>query len=219
MTVAALPSSQLTSLAQYQHLVLDGISWELYERLIREIGNRQIRMTFADGRLEIMSPLPEHEIWGARIGLFIELLCLEQGIPWVPLGSTTFRDASKAKGFEPDKSYYIQNAGAAARMRGAFDPAVNPPPDLSVEIDITRRSIDREPLYAALGVPELWRFDGRRLTVHSLQADGSYEKQTSSRAFPFLPLVEFEKFIRDLDDGDDLEVTRAFQRWVRTLKP
>ena len=202
-----------------QHIVLDDVSWDLYERLLEEVGNRPIRMTYDDGRLEIMSPLPKHDRWSRRIGLMIHLACLELNIPMVPLGSTTFRDAAKRKGLEPDECFYVEHAKAAMKMDEAFDPAVDPPPDLAVEVDITRRSVAREPIYAALGVPELWRFDGTRLTVLVPGARGRYEPRSSSVSFPFLPIAELEGFLSRLRNENDTSVMRDFQQWVRTLKP
>lgn len=43
------------------------------------------------------------------------------------------------------------------------------PPDLVLEIDITSPSINKLPIYAQLGVPEVWRYDGRKLTVLTLE--------------------------------------------------
>lgn len=206
------------SLERQQHIVLDDISWGLYEHLLEEVGDRPLRLTYSEGRLEIMSPLPKHEGWSRRIGGLISLICIEQNIAMVPLGSTTFRDAAKEKGLEPDECFYIAHAADASNMEVAFDPGVNPPPDLAVEIDITRRSIAREPIYAALGVPELWRFDGKQLLVRVLTEGGSYEPSDSSPSFPFLPLAEFARFIDRLRIENDTLVMRSFQAWVRALK-
>ena len=205
------------SLDDQQHIVLEDVSWDLYEHLLCEVGDRPIRMTYDEGRLELISPLPKHERWGARIGRFVELLCLELDIPMVPLGSTTFRHALKKKGLEPDECYYIRNADAGHRMEKAFDPAVDPLPDLAVEVDITRRSVARQPIYAALGVPELWRYDGKKLTVLVQRPDGKYEPQPNGLSFPFLPIEELEQFLTRLRTENDTAVMRGFQQWVRTL--
>jgi Uma2 family endonuclease len=207
-------------LTDQQHIVLDDVSWELYEHLLREVGDRAIRLTYSEGSLEIMSPLPRHEKWSRRIGSLIQFLCVERNIRMVPLGSTTFRDAAKKKGLEPDECFYIKHAHAAAKMEEEFEPGVDPPPDLVVEIDITRRSVARQPIYAALGVPELWRFDGKRLEILLLET-GRYELHDSSPTFPFLPVMELQRFLDRMrgPEADDTAVLREFQQWVRTLKP
>ena len=202
---------------EQQHLVMRDISWPLYEQLLREVGNQPLRMTFADGSLEIMSPLPRHEKWKSRIGRMIEIVSLERNIPVEPLGSSTFRREDIAKGLEPDESYYVQHA-QMVRGKDEFDLTVDPPPDLAVEVDITSRSIQREPIYAALGVPELWRFDGR-LEVLRLGADGRYRSSQDSAVFPFLPMSVFETFLLRLEREEQTAVMREFRDWVNALPP
>ena len=214
MTVAASP----ISIADQQHMVLDGVSWPLYEQLLSEMGNRPVRMTFDNGDLEIMSPLPKHEKWGNRLGRMIEIISLELNIPIEPLGSTTFRREDLAKGLEPDECYYVQHA-ADVRHKGELDLTVDPPPDLAIEIGITRRSIAREPIYAALGVPELWRFNSQQFTMLALGADGRYLAITQSLAFPFLPPSTVESFLRRLETEEQTVVLRDFRDWVRSLPP
>jgi len=205
-------------LRHQQHLVLHDISWAFYERLLREIGNGTTRVTYYRGTIEIMSPLPKHEKWKKRIGRLIETMSLELRIRMETLGSTTFRQKLKKAGLEPDECYYVQNA-AAVKGKDRLDLAVDPPPDLAVECDITSRSIKREPVYAALGVPELWRFDGKRLQVLALVGD-RYEPREASSVFPFLPMKEIQRFLDRMREpgADDLDVLTDFQQWVRTLK-
>ena len=202
--------------ASPQHLLLHGVSWEFYERLLKELDNRPLQVTFDNGNLEIMAPLLPHEKWKKRIGRMIELLTLELDIEMEPLGQTTFKREDLAKGFEPDECYYIQHA-QVVRGKDELDLTIDPPPDLSVEVDITSWSIPRQPIYAALGIPELWRFENRRLIVSHLNADGHYVPAATSLAFPFLPIHEFERFLLRLADESQTKVLREFRDWVKTL--
>ena len=142
MTLAAAPPIS----PSFEHIVLEDISWEFYELLLREIGDNHVLVTYDEGRMEIMSPLPKHELSGHWIGRLIELMCFERGIHIRELGSTTFRDQLKKIGLEPDECYYVQHVDDIHDIDGPFDPAVYPPPDIAIEIDITHRSIARADL-------------------------------------------------------------------------
>jgi Uma2 family endonuclease len=211
MTQAAEP----IPFADQQHLVLSDVSWRLYDTLLQEITGRPLRVSYYKGRIEIMSPLPKHDKWKWRIGRMIGILTLELNIPMTPLGSTTFRREDEEVGLEPDDCFYIEHA-AAVHDKDRIELPADPPPDLAVEIDITHRSVAREPIYAALGVPELWRFDGTRLAVLGLTADGKYEERPTSRAFPLLPMDEFRHYLDLMRTTDDTTAMRQFQQWVRS---
>lgn len=215
LAVMTLASHRIP-LADQQHIVLDYMSWEFYERLLEEIDNRPIRVTFDEGSIEIMSPLQEHEASKKAIERLIELLAVELNIPMSCFGSSTYRREDKQKGLEPDECYYLQNAPCVRGMN-EFDPTVHPPPDLAVEVDIRMRSIPRQPIYAALAVPELWRFDGRKLQILRLSSTGQYEEGGSSVAFPFLPMREFEKFVKRMETEEQTTGLREFREWVKTL--
>ncbi|MFI5380867.1 MAG: Uma2 family endonuclease [Tepidisphaerales bacterium] len=200
-------------LDQVQHVVLEGISWGSYEKLLKEIGDRPLRVTFDEGSLEIMSPLPEHEHPKRFIGRLIEMLAFTLDRPVTCLGSTTFRRRDKQKGLEPDECYFFENE---AKVRGLkrWNPRKDPPPDLVVEVDIFSRSIDREPIYAALGVPELWRYDGQRLQCLQLSGD-HYTVRRHSRVFPFLEVAQLQQFLAQLPDKDENSILREFIAWVK----
>ena len=217
MTIAARPSLELSSLDDYDHLVLEHVSWGFYERLLREIDYRNLRVTYDQGRLEIMSPLPEHERPSRQIQMFLTILTMELNIPICSLGSTTFKRKELAKGLEPDSCFYVQHE---ARIRGKkrWNPRRDPPPDLALEVEITRRSIPKLPIYAALRVPEVWRYDGEALTCLHLRR-GKYSAAEKSRAFPFLRVSDLEPFLRRLDTDDETTVMRAFRDWVRRTFP
>jgi len=198
-------------------VLLYGVEWSTYEKLRADVGNRGLRMTYDQGELEIMSPSRDHEHVKKLIGRMIEAMTEELGIPISSGGSTTMKSELKKKGLEPDECYYIANE---ERMRGkdTFDVLIDPPPDLAVEVDVTSSSIDRMPLYAALGVPEVWRYDGTSLQVELLQTGGEYARQTQSGAFPFLPIEEFQRFLERRNETDETSWIRSFRSWVRQLR-
>jgi Uma2 family endonuclease len=196
--------SAATSLVDQQHFVLDEVSWDFYEHLLAEVGDRPIRITYYNGSVEIMAPLEEHEYWKKRISQLIEAMCQERDIDIIPGGSITFKSRKQDAGLEPDECYYVQRDD-------------NPPPDLAIEIDITSRSIPRQPIYAALGVRELWRFDGTRLIVLHLDPGGRYIEQSASQIFPFLPLDGFNTFLKRFETEKNNAVVEAFRKWVGAL--
>jgi Uma2 family endonuclease len=213
MTTTALP----IPLADQQHIVMHDVSWDFYTRVLEQIGDGTTRVTFSDGSIEIMSPLPEHEAAKESIGVLIDVLAADRRMTIARFGSTTFRREDRQKGLEPDKCYYFGKSVARVRGMKRFDPTVHPVPDLAVEIDITRRSIVRQPIYATLGVREIWRFDGHRLVALLLKRGGTYAASRSSRVFPFLPMDRFEAFVLRMASEDQMTVQLEFQDWVRTL--
>ncbi|MDQ3441504.1 MAG: Uma2 family endonuclease [Planctomycetota bacterium] len=214
LTSALAPqlTETLPPLDDQQHMVLDDVSWELYEKMLREQQERHVRITYDQGRMEIMSPLPEHEYPAHAIATFIVLLAMELDIPIGGLGSTTFRRKDQKKGLEPDECFYVQNE---ARVRGKkrLDLRRDPPPDLAIEIDITHRTIPKMPIYLKLGVAEVWRLDEAGLRCHLLRG-GKYRVAEKGRAFPMLRVKDLEPFLRRLKRDDETTVMRAFRDWV-----
>jgi Uma2 family endonuclease len=213
--VLSYPTSRrsIPSLDDVQHFVIEDATWQLYETLLRSVGNRPVRITYDNGRLEMMSPLTWHEEAKKIIARMIETLTLELNIKVKSLGSATFRRKDKAKGLEPDECYYFKHE---AKMRGKrrWLPAKDPVPELVVEIDITSRSVDRQPVYAALGVREVWRYDGRKIECLELAA-GAYRPRSTSRIFPFLTVADLIRFIKMLPTDDENTIIRTFRDWVR----
>jgi len=198
------------------YLAFDGVSWAFYQSTLKQIGDRPLRVTFFDGRMEIMSPLPKHEKAKKAIARLIEAMSEELEIPIAPFGSTTFQRENQLSGLEPDECYYIQNE-ARVRDMDRFDPAVYPPPDLAVEVDVVNRSVAREPIYARLGVPEIWRHHRSGLVVRVLTGAGAYADHATSLAFPLLPMDQFTAFVERMLAGKQNDTLRDFRRWVREL--
>jgi Uma2 family endonuclease len=130
----------------------------------------------------------------------------------------TIRREDLARGLESDNCFYLAN-WPRIRGRKVFDFTTDPPPDLALEIDVTHRSLDRLPIYAALRVPEVWRFTGAALLGYLLNADGSYTEVEFSPTFPFLRLADVVPFLRRVFDEDDTTLTESFREWLRRSLP
>ncbi len=195
-----------------QNTVLHNVSWQTYECLLADFANSSApRFTYDRGTLEIMSPLPEHERRNRILSLLVEVLAEERNQDIQNLGSTTFRREDLLRGFEPDSCFYIQNADAIDADAAQIDLGVDPPPDLVIEIDITHPSLDKFPLYASIGVPEIWRDDGETVQVFALQGEAGYVERGESLAFPGLTGVILSGFA---------ETARTLKRtaWLRSLR-
>ncbi|MEG4810338.1 Uma2 family endonuclease [Microcoleus sp. F8-D3] len=196
-----------------QIVQLSGISWQTYKTLLAEIGDRQIRLTYNRGNLEIRLPSPEHERFKTIIGRFVETLAEELEEKIEPLGSTTFK-RPELSGVEPDECFYIQNI-SAVKGKKRIDLNQDPPPDLVVEIDITSRSENSLQVYADLGVPEVWIYNGSRLRINRLE-NREYVECELSLAFPSLQILEIVRFLEQAETMDYLELVKAFRNWVKS---
>lgn len=207
------------SIAPEQHAVLHGIRWETYERLLEELEDRHLRLTYDSGTLEVMSPSRPHERIKHLLGRMVEAATEELGVAIEGAGSTTWRRQDLEKGLEPDECYWVQNE-AVVRGRDDVDLSVDPPPDLAIEIDVSSCSLDRLRIYGALGVPEVWRWEDGCIAVHLRQSDGTYAVSGRSRCFPWMPVAELAAWLgRDIDLDENSRI-RAFRAWVRnTLRP
>jgi Uma2 family endonuclease len=198
-----------------QRVILSNVSWQTFEQLLTELGDkRATRLAYNEGLLEIMTPLGPHENSNRFIESLIGAIADELNLNLKRFGSLTLKRSKKLKGAEPDSCYYIQNE-PLVRNKQEIDLNNDPPPDLVLEIDITSGSMDKQPIYAAIGVPELWRYNGNKLEVFVLdQSNQAYQKVNQSPTFPWMPLDIIPRFIRQsLVDGETATL-RAFRVWV-----
>lgn len=196
-----------------QRLTLRGVPWSLYEQLLAVVGDGLPRMTYDRGMLEMEMPSDQHEELKWIVGRFIEAYAEESGINYRPVGSTTWRREAVEGGLEADESYYIQHFAAVRGRR--VDLAVDPPPDLAVEIDLSPPDVEKESVYARLGVPEIWRWRDGRLAVLARQPGGGYVARERSIALPDFPLSELAAALENYPAVDSARAVAAFRRRVR----
>ncbi len=140
---------------------------------------------------------------------------LECDIPVRSGGNMTFQRDDLEKGFEPDECWWIAHE---ARVRGQreFDFQIDPPPDLAIEIEMSRSLVNRISIYAAMGVPEIWRYNGKTLRFCQLQADGKYTDSSHSSSFPFLRPNDLGPHLAVDDHRDETTRDRQYMQWLRT---
>lgn len=197
-----------------QSVLLKNISWSKFEEIILELGeHRASILAYDQGILEIMVPLPEHEYFKDAIGDLVKDLAEELAIEYECFGSTTWRRQERMGGAEPDNCFYIQNLPA---IRGRLDIDLNsdPAPDLVLEIDITSKSLDRLPIYARLGVPEVWRYEKTQLRLYQL-VNEMYVETQASLAFSEFPVKSIPDFIRQNLASGRNALRQSFRLWVR----
>ncbi len=196
-----------------QQLLLEDVSWQQLESILAELGERRAaRLSYSNGRLEIMVPLPEHERAKEIISDIVKILLEERKIAFESLGSTTFKNEGMSQAVEPDACFYIQNQ-AAVISKNRLDMSLDPPPDLAIEIDLTSRTqLDN---YHILGVPELWRYARRGLQINVLQA-GRYVESNFSPTFPDIPIIELvNRYVQQSQVAGSSQAIQGFRSWVR----
>jgi Uma2 family endonuclease len=198
-----------------QRIILRNVSWETYKRLLADnADSSNPRFTYDRGVLEIMSPSAEHEEFSHVLTLLVNVVAEELDIDIRGFGSTTFRREDVARGFEPDSCFYIQSVERISG-RTKLDLTIDPPPDLVIEIDLTSLSLDKFPMYAQVGVPEIWRYDGTELRIFHLE-NAAYVEREASAALPSLTSRVLTQFVADSKSLRRTAWLRCVRAWVRT---
>ena len=195
-------------------VILDNVSWETYERLITEHGERcGTRFTYDQGVLQIMVVSSRHEMPNRTLATLVDVLAEEWNIDIQRLGSMTFKRKDLLKGFEPDSCFYIQHADDVMGSADIKLP-VYPPPDLIIEVDITRESLNRFPIFAAVGIPEVWRFDGTRVIFYRLESN-AYIETSHSLALAGLDSDTATDFLGQAQTLKSTAWLRKVREWAR----
>ena len=197
-------------------LLLDDVSWELYEHLLEETEHQNIRMTYDEGRLFLMAPLPRHERVKRLTGRLIDLATLERNIPIASFGSTTWKRRELRKGLEADECYYVQHEPQIGG-RTDIDLKRVPPPDLAVEVCLSYNPLNRPSVYSRIGVPEIWRYTSKGFEFLLRSADGEYKSIERSVALSFFTSEDVTRFVQMLDTMTEHQLMLTFRDWVRAL--
>ena len=195
--------------AAVQRFVFESVLWERFIALTDALGEKSARVSYNGSQLEIMPTSLRHERRKRRIASLVEMLTLETGLELVCGGQMTFRNERALRGLEPDECYWIQHAETMLPVQD-WDALIHPAPDLAVEIDVSPQAVDREEIYAQLGVAEIWRLHDEQLSAWGL-TNGQFQPIEFSRAFPFLRDADLQRFI---EPAADTATLREFFSWI-----
>lgn len=205
-----------TSIIFEQSMILNGISWQSYEQLMKDHEDRSLpRFTYSQGNLEVFMPSEKHERLIRAMDSIVSLYIEENDLDAEVLGSTTFKNESFDKGVEPDCSFYIQNIEKVKNVK-KINLQIHPPPDLVVEVvevDITSPSINRFPIYAEFGVPEIWQYKQGQVKIFTLFA-GEYLEAEESLALPKITGAILTKFLNESEIGKRSTWLKNVRRWI-----
>ncbi len=197
--------------------LLENISWQTFKTMLAEMEQgRSYRLAYYNNMLEIMTPLMPHENSNRLIEVFVGVLCEELGLEIKRAGSLTLTRDDVERGGEPDSSYYIQNE-FLVRNKETIDLAIDPPPDLVLEVEYSRPKVDKSKIYTAIGVPEFWRFNGSVLRIYVL-SDGQYSEVQFSPTFGSIPVREIPRFLQQARKDGENATTRAFRTWINGFR-
>jgi Uma2 family endonuclease len=214
MSVAEVPMP----VAQEQRVILENVTWEIYEALLAaNIDRSSPRMAYDKGTLEIMSPSRKHERLKERLAMVAQLTAQEWDLEFEALGSTTYRRRDIEKGVEPDACFYIQSV-EQLRGEGDIDLTRDPPPDLVIEIEVTSPPLSKFGIYASLGVPEIWTSDGAGARILRL-VQGHYLSQENSAALAPLDGHVLTEFVKLRNELSMRNWRKAVSEWARKHRP
>ena len=198
-------------------VILHNISWPTYQRLLDELADCSTpRLTYDRGELEIMSPTAKHEDVNESIKLLVNAFAEETGLVLRGLGSTTFTREDIERGFEPDSCFYIAHE-SLIRGKERIDLAGDPPPDLVLEVDTTRSSINKLSIFAEIRVPEIWRYDGEQMEILVLHGS-AYRPSGVSVVLPPITAEILTRFVSASLTLDRLAWMKSVREWARTLQ-
>ncbi|MDQ3751072.1 MAG: Uma2 family endonuclease [Acidobacteriota bacterium] len=204
---------EMAQAAINQKLILQGVGWDFYERVLEEFAETNgVHFAYDDGFLEVEVPLFEHESANGILQSIVTTICVEKEIDFINAGSTTFRIRARAKGVEPDTCFYIQNE---SKIRGKLeiDLETDPAPDLVIEVDVTSPSLNKMPIYAALGVSEVWLYKGKKVEFYKLYGE-FYQRTPNSTVFPVLSSEKATEFLQKGLNESSSKWFKEVREWI-----
>lgn len=206
-------TAQLSSTNRDHRVILSGITWEMYEGLVDRLerAGRRLVLTYDDGELEVEMPSEIHELIKAFVRAMLEQYLIDAEMPFLPVGQTTCKRRLLGKGLEADGSYYLSNLNHISQA-GDNDLERVPPPDLAIEVEVTMPLLDKLPVYAAIGIPDLWHIDESGQARILRLENGAYVEMPASREVPFFTAQMLTVWVTRRLKGEHFAELQSFRR-------
>lgn len=212
-SLAVTLKNAIAGLPEGASIHLPNVKWETYTGIVKELdGEGRVRMVYDRGDLYLMTKSRRHEIISRLFFPLIEVLVEARGGDFLSIGEATLNSQLAERGIEADDCFYFSDVADQSADR-KFDLAIDLPPELAIEVDFTHSSVDKDGIYAALRIPEIWRWENERVTFYQL-VDGVYEEKERSVQFPNLPATELPRFFAIGQNRGTLAMKRAFMSWL-----
>lgn len=200
----------MSLLLEQDQVIMHGVSWQTFQQLLADRGERcGVLLAYDRGTVELRMPSQEHEWIKTTLTQVVEAIAFARDLHYRSLGSTTFGREDLGRGFEPDACFYLDHADVVSPDR-PLDLTVEPPPDLVIEVDISRSSLDKLPIYATLGVPEIWRYTNGEVELQYL-TEGAYRVVDTSQVLPGIHASLLTRFI------DEPRTATHQTRWFKDV--
>jgi Uma2 family endonuclease len=197
------------------HFVFEDVDWEYYELTLKQLerAGQHARVTYDEGRMEIMTKTGWHEIMKTAVARLLEHYSVVIDVGIQGAGESTCKRRDQRKGVEADEWYFITRQ-PMLDDQGYLDVKNRPPPDLAIESEVSRAVIKRQPIYARLRIPEVWRVSLEGIVVERLEGE-NYQVVPTSGFFPNLDVKEFFRFVKIAVESQHRAI-KEFDAWLRT---
>lgn len=205
---AAIVTERTTAPRSVERAIfLREVPWAAYQSLRRAQANNHLRMVYDRGDLEVMSPLKRHGKIATLLDHMIHAWTRHCKMEIESGRDMTCDREELEKGLEPDLCYWIANQPLVCG-KDEIDWQTDPPPDLALEVDITRSSIPKLPIYEALRIPEVWCWRNR---LEVLRHQGEhYISVPESLSLPGFPLQLTSEFIEQRNSEGENALLERF---------
>jgi Uma2 family endonuclease len=218
MQTSVSPAEYRLRIPPSQRFVMLQIDWAAYRQITQALGERRFHVAYDGWNLELKTASHHHARLSRMLTRCVWTLTEELLLPIRSCGGMAWEREDLQIAVAPDASFYIAHE-ASVRGKHDIDLVLDPPPDLALEIDFDRSSQWRIPLHAALGVPEIWCFDGESVRFLNLTANGEYVAVERSRYFPFPAPTDILNVLQRWGQTDDNTLVRSFRQWIRQQLP
>jgi Uma2 family endonuclease len=207
-----------------KRITLPDISWAKLETLLADLGNqRSTRITYYQGKLEMLEPQPQHDRVARLIDSLLQVLADEAGDDLFSLGAQLLKHPDMGIAIQPDACYYLAQRVQPAE-RAELDLSQIAPPNLAIDVQFGEASSRRLGLMAGLGIPEVWQYVTSLNEAEVLQGeltllalvDNAYQPIAQSRIYDYLDRDRIAEFIAQSDTIGLTQSLTVLRSWVKT---